>query len=370
MAKKRVVVAMSGGVDSSTTAYLLKEQGYEVIGATMCIGTTGREGEGAARCCGLSDIEDARRVALQVGIPFYVFHLREEFEREIIDYFCEEYGRGRTPNPCILCNEKMKFGFFLQKALELGVDCVATGHYARLEFDEGTGRYLLKKGLDRRKDQSYVLFSLTQNQLRYVLFPLGEYRKEEVRQRAFEIGLRVHDKPESQEVCFIHETSYHSFLKERLGESIESGPIVDQSGNILGRHKGIPFYTVGQRRGLRLAKGKPFYVISIDRSKNALIVAEEPEVYKDTFVVNSVSWIISRKEAAPFSAQVKIRYNHPGSEAVVSPREKGEVKVKFKTPQKAITPGQAAVFYDGETVIGGGWIKEVINDQWPITNDQ
>jgi len=363
MAKKRVVVAMSGGVDSSTTAWLLKEKGYDVIGATMCIGTTGREGEGPARCCGLSDIEDARRVALQVGIPFYVFHLREEFEREIIDYFCEEYRRGRTPNPCILCNEKMKFGSFLRKALELGADFLATGHYARLQFDEGAGQHLLKKGLDRKKDQSYVLFSLSQDQLRYVLFPLGEYRKEEVRQRAFETGLRVHDKPESQEVCFINEASYHSFLKERLRESIEPGPIVDHKGNVLGKHKGIPFYTIGQRRGLHLAKGKPLYVVGIDRSENALIVGEEPEVYKDTFVVNSVNWIISNKQTASFEAQVKIRYNHPGSEAVISPKGSGELEVKFKTPQKAITPGQAAVFYDGETVIGGGWIKEVTNDQ-------
>jgi len=363
MAKKRVVVAMSGGVDSSTTAWLLKEKGYDVIGATMCIGTTGREGEGPARCCGLSDIEDARRVALQVGIPFYVFHLREEFEREIIDYFCEEYRRGRTPNPCILCNEKMKFGSFLRKALELGADFLATGHYARLQFDEGAGQHLLKKGLDRKKDQSYVLFSLSQDQLRYVLFPLGEYRKEEVRQRAFETGLRVHDKPESQEVCFIHEASYHSFLKERLRESIEPGPIVDHKGNVLGKHKGIPFYTIGQRRGLHLAKGKPLYVVGIDRSENALIVGEEPEVYKNTFVVNSANSITSDKQTASFEAQVKIRYNHPGSEAVISPKGSGELEVKFKTPQKAITPGQAAVFYDGETVIGGGWIKEVTNDQ-------
>jgi tRNA-specific 2-thiouridylase len=363
MAKKRVVVAMSGGVDSSTAAWLLKEQGYDVIGATMCIGTSGRDDEGACRCCGPSDIEDARRVALQVGIPFYVFHLREEFEKEIIDYFCEEYRKGRTPNPCILCNEKMKFGLFLKKALELGVDCMATGHYARVQFDEGRGQYLLKKGLDRRKDQSYVLFSLSQDQFRYILFPLGEYRKEEVRQRAFEIGLRVHDKPESQEVCFIHETSYHSFIKERLRESIEPGPIMDLDGNVLGRHKGIAFYTIGQRRGLRLAKGKPLYVISIDQATNALIVAEEREVYRDTFVVNSVNWINSRKEAVPFPAQVKIRYNHPGSEAVIAPKGKGELEIKFKTPQKAITPGQAAVFYDGETLIGGGWIEEVINNR-------
>jgi len=365
MARKRVLVAMSGGVDSSVTACLLKEQGYDVIGATMCIGTTDRDGEGAARCCSLSDIEDARRVALEIGVPFHVFHLREAFEKEIIDYFCEEYRRGRTPNPCVLCNEKMKFGFFLQKALELGVDCMATGHYARVQFDESTGRHLVKKGVDRRKDQSYVLFSLSQEQLRYVLFPLGEYRKEEVRQKAFEVGLRVHDKPESQEVCFIHETSYHSFLRERVREAIEPGPIVDQKGSVLGRHKGIPFYTIGQRRGLRLAKGKPLYVIGIDRSANALIVGEEQEIYKEAFVVNSLNWMIPRNEQAPSSAQVKIRYNHPGSEAVISPEEKGEVEVRFKAPQKAITPGQAAVFYDGETVIGGGWIKEVRN-----TNDE
>ena len=276
---------------------------------------------------------------------------------------CEEYRRGKTPNPCILCNEKMKFGSFLRKALELGADFLATGHYARLQFDEGAGQHLLKKGLDRKKDQSYVLFSLSQDQLRYVLFPLGEYRKEEVRQRAFETGLRVHDKPESQEVCFIHEASYHSFLKERLRESIEPGPIVDHKGNVLGKHKGIPFYTIGQRRGLHLAKGKPLYVVGIDRSENALIVGEEPEVYKDTFVVNSANWITSDKQTASFEAQVKIRYNHPGSEALISPKGSGELEVKFKTPQKAITPGQAAVFYDGETVIGGGWIKEVTNDQ-------
>ncbi len=358
--KKRVVVAMSGGVDSSTTAWLLKEKGYEVIGATMCIGTMERGQGGPARCCGLADIEDARRVALQLEIPFNVFYLRDEFERDVIEYFCEEYAKGRTPNPCILCNEKLKFGSFLGKAVDLGAEYIATGHYARLEFDESRKQYLLKKGVDRRKDQSYVLFSLSQNQLRYILFPLGDFRKEEVRQWAFQLSLRVHNKPESQEVCFIHETSYHPFLQERMRESIEPGPIIDQKGNVLGRHKGIPFYTIGQRRGLGLAKGKPLYVIGIDRKRNALMVGEEREVYGDSFIANSVNWVNSREVTSSFTAQVKIRYNHPGSEAVVSPKGRGEVQVEFKTPQKAITPGQAAVFYDGETVVGGGWIQEII----------
>jgi tRNA-specific 2-thiouridylase len=359
--KQRVVVAMSGGVDSSTTAWFLKEKGYEVIGATMCIGMMDKTQGGPARCCSLGDIEDARRVALQLEIPFYVFHLKEEFEKEVIQYFCEEYVKGRTPNPCILCNERMKFGSFLKMALELEADFIATGHYARLDFDERIGRTLLKKGVDRRKDQSYVLFSLTQEQLRHTLFPLGEHRKEEVRKKALQLGLRVHDKPESQEVCFIQESSYHSFLSERLKESIEPGPIVDREGNVLGKHKGIPFYTIGQRRGLRLAKGKPLYVIGIDREKNGIVVGGEEEVYGDTFIVDSVNWIVPQKMiSSSHNTQVKIRYNHPGSEASISPKGEGELEVKFKSPQKAITPGQAAVFYDGETVLGGGWIKEVV----------
>ena len=351
---------MSGGVDSSLAAHLLKEKGYEVIGATMCIGSMDRTETGLPRCCGLNDIEDARRVALHLGIPFYVFHLREEFEKEIVEYFCGEYANGRTPNPCIPCNERIKFGSFLKKALEMEADFVATGHYARLGWDENANCYLVKKGMDRKKDQSYVLFSLSQDQLRYILFPLGEYRKEEVRRKAFHLGLRVHDKPESQEVCFIQDNSYRPFLKERLGESIESGPIIDRNGQLLGKHQGIAFYTVGQRRGLGLAKGKPLYVVKIDREKNTLIVGEEEEVYGDTFIVDSVNWIKSQDVLPGFSSQVKIRYNHPGSEAVLFPREKGEVEVKFMSPQKAITPGQAAVFYDGETVLGGGWIKKVI----------
>jgi tRNA-specific 2-thiouridylase len=360
MVKQRVVVGMSGGVDSSTTAGLLKEKGYEVIGATMCIGTGDKTQEGPVRCCGLADIEDARRVALHLEIPFYVIHLREEFEEEVIQYFCREYVQGKTPNPCILCNEKVKFGSFLKKAMELEADFLATGHYARLGFDERTGRYLLKKGVDRRKDQSYVLFSLTQDQFRHTLFPLGDLRKEEVRQKALQLGLRVHDKPESQELCFIQETSYHSFLLERLKESVEPGSILDKDGNVLGRHKGIPFYTIGQRRGLGLAKGKPLYVIKIDREKNAIVVGGEEEVRSDTFIVDSVNWIV-QPEMIPFhNVHVKIRYNHPGSEASLSPKGEGELEVKFKSPQKAITPGQAAVFYDGETLLGGGWIKEIV----------
>ena len=360
MTKKRVVVAMSGGVDSSVTAALLKEKGYEVIGATICIGVMDEVERSAMRCCGPSDIEDARRVALQLGISFYVFTLREEFEREVIQYFCEEYQRGRTPNPCVLCNEKIKFGSFLEKAKEFDADFISTGHYARLEFNKNTNHYLLKKGVDGKKDQSYVLFSLNQNQFQHTLFPLGTYRKEEIRRKAFDLGLRVHDKPESQEVCFIQDSSYHSFLSERLKESIESGPIIDKEGNVLGKHKGIPFYTIGQRRGLRLAKGKPLYVIGIEREKNAIVVGEEKEVLGDTFLVDSVNWIHSQGTTSSLSAHVKIRYNHPGSEAILSLIGKDEVKVKFKAPQRAITPGQAAVFYDDETVLGGGWIKEVL----------
>ena len=351
---------MSGGVDSSVAASLLKDRGYEVVGATMRIWKGEECQRGPYRCCGAADVEDARRVAQQIGIPFYVVNLAEEFEREVIQYFCEEYRRGKTPNPCILCNERMKFGSLLKKAQELEANYLATGHYARIEFDQNTRRYLLKKGVDLRKDQSYVLFSLTQEQLHFALFPLGDYRKEEVRQRAFQGGLRIHDKPESQEVCFIHESSYHSFLAEKLKKSIESGPILDKKGKTLGRHKGIPFYTIGQRRGLRLATGRPLYVIEIDREKNAIVVGEEEEVYGDLFIVDSVNWITSPGLSSSISAQVKIRYNHPGAEATLFKKGEDKVEVRFKAPQKAITPGQAAVFYEGDAVLGGGWIKEVV----------
>ncbi len=359
--KQRVVVGMSGGVDSSTTAGLLKEKGYEVIGATMCISRGDKTQGGPARCCSLADIEDARRVALQLGIPFYVIHLRKEFEEEVIQYFCREYVQGKTPNPCIRCNEKIKFGPFLKKAMGLGADFLATGHYARLDFDERAGRYLLKKGVDQRKDQSYVLFSLSQDQFRHTLFPLGDLRKEQVRQKALELGLQVHNKAESQEVCFIQDTCYHSFLLERLKDSVEPGSILDRDGNILGRHKGIPFYTIGQRRGLGLAKGKPLYVIKIDREKNTIVVGGEEEVRSDTFIVDSINWIVPPERVPYHTAHVKIRYNHPGSEASLFPKGEGNLEVKFKVPQKAITPGQAAVFYDGETLLGGGWIKEVLS---------
>lgn len=352
---------MSGGVDSSTAAGLLKEMGYEVIGATMRVWKEKDGDSSPYRCCGVADVEDARRVAQQLGIPFYVLNLEEEFEKEVIQYFCEEYSEGRTPNPCILCNSKVKFGPLLERACAMEADFFSTGHYARLSFDGASGRYLLKKGVDERKDQSYVLFSLSQSQFRHTLFPLGELRKEEVRKKALQLGLRVHDKPESQEICFVREDSYHPFLTERLKEMIKPGPMINQRGDLLGRHKGIPFYTIGQRRGLGLAAGKPLYVIRIDPEKNAIIVGEEHEVFRDRFIVDSVNWIACPPETSSFSAQVKIRYNHSGSEALLSLIGEERVEVKFKLPQKAITPGQAAVFYDGDRVFGGGWIREVIN---------
>ncbi len=349
---------MSGGVDSSFTAFLLKMKGYDVSGATMRI--WGDEASGSLEgCSGAKHVEDAGRVARQIGIPFHVVDLSADFEREVVRYFCREYARGRTPNPCVHCNEKVKFGAFLARANDLGARYLATGHYARIAPAGKEGRYLLKKGKDRGKDQSYVLFTLSQTQLGRVLFPLGEYEKREVRSKAQEIGLPVHDKPESQEICFIQEDSYHPFLKSRLGEAVEPGPIWDGDGNLVGRHKGIAFYTIGQRRGLGLAAGKALYVTGIDARRNALIVGEERDVLGDLFIVESVRWIVPPERDEVVKADVKIRYNHPGAEALLTPRGNDEWVVRFVSPQKAITPGQAAVFYQGENVLGGGWIREV-----------
>jgi tRNA-specific 2-thiouridylase len=365
--QKRVLAAMSGGVDSSLTAYLLKEAGYEVIGATMRIWGEEKDfpphtPEDFYGCCGVSAVDDARRVAQQLGIPFFVLNLREQFEEEVISYFCEEYLRARTPNPCILCNEKVKFGALLRKARELEASFISTGHYARVECDQARGRYLLKRGKDAKKDQSYVLFSLSQDQLSHALFPLGCFRKEDVREKARELGLRVHDRPESQEICFIPGVDYRPFLRNRVSRKIEAGDIVDTEGRILGRHKGLPFYTIGQRRGLGIPADKPLYVVGFNREKNRLIVGEKREVYGSGLIADRVNWIAIDELRQPIRVKAKIRYAHREADATVEPTADGTVKVGFAQPQEAITPGQAVVFYDGDMVIGGGWIERTITN--------
>ncbi len=356
---------MSGGVDSSITAYLLKGAGYEVIGATMRIWDSGRDLSTHMEtdlygCCGVTGVEDARGVAQQLGIAFYVLDLREQFEREVISYFCEEYLKARTPNPCILCNEKVKFGALLSKARELEATFISTGHYARAEYDRASERYLLKRGKDAKKDQSYVLFSLSQNQLSHSLFPLGYSRKEDVRKKAKELGLRVHEKPESQEICFIPGVDYRPFLRSRASRKIQPGDIVDTQGRVLGKHEGLPFYTIGQRRGLHLSAGKPLYVVGFDRERNLVLVGEKREAYCSGLIAHRVNWIAIDELSRPVKVKAKIRYAHREADAVIAPLTDGTVKLVFAQPQEAITPGQAVVFYEGDMVMGGGWIERAI----------
>lgn len=359
--KKRVVVGMSGGIDSSVAACLLKEEGYEVIGINLKLFSQ-ENNEGFAKygsgCCGVQGIEDARNVAQKIGIPFYVLNCEKEFENKVINYFCEEYLNGRTPNPCIICNEKIKFGILLEISKSLNADYIATGHYARIEYDDLTKRYILKKGKDEEKDQSYFLFSISQDQLSHIIFRLGEYRKAEIRQLAQKFGLKIYNKPASQEICFIT-TNYHEFLKRRVGSDIKPGPLMDREGKILGQHQGIAFYTIGQRKMVGAHK-KPFYVISIDRQKNTIIIGPEEKLYRDRLIAKDVNWISfePKKFLGKVGGKVKarIRYKHQEAEAVVSELNAGSVEVKFNEPQRAITPGQAVVFYQGDMVIGGGWI--------------
>ena len=356
--RERVVVAMSGGVDSSVTAALLLEKGYEVVGITMRLMSPEEKSAGERSCCGLEAVEEVRRVAELLKIPHYVLDFEEEFEKEVVEYFCWEYSRGRTPNPCLLCNQKLKFGKLLEKAKGLGIDLVASGHYARVTYDEERGRYLLKKGKDRAKDQSYVLFNLTQEQLRHILLPLGELEKKKVRERAKELGLRVHDRPDSQEICFISAGDYGNFLRKRMPEITKPGLIIDKKGNVLSQHKGIHLFTIGQRRGLGMAAGKPLYVISIDRERRTVIVGGEEALYRRELIAADVNWIALDRLIKSLPVKAKIRYRHSMAEATLIPLREEEVKVRFSSPQKAITPGQAVVFYQGEEVIGGGWIKD------------
>lgn len=359
----KIVVAMSGGVDSSVAAAMLKEEGYEVIGATMQIWPSNELADEADRfngCCGLDAVSDAKRVARKLGITHYVMNFRDIFAEKVISNFCREYSRGRTPNPCIRCNEHIKFDALLKRARELNADFVATGHYIRIERDEASGRYLLKKGVDRRKDQSYVLYVMTQEQLRHALTPLGGLTKERVRQIARELGLPVADKAESQEICFIPDGDYTRFVKEYMPQAARPGPILDREGNILGQHRGILFYTIGQRKGLGISAGEPLYVVDIDWERNAVIVGTKGEVYRDELLASDLNWIAIEPPQQSLELKAKIRYRHREADAVISPLSTGDrAHVKFKQPQMAITPGQAIVFYDEDNVVGGGTIEQV-----------
>ncbi|HHT9125086.1 MAG TPA: tRNA 2-thiouridine(34) synthase MnmA [Candidatus Brocadiia bacterium] len=367
---KRAVIAMSGGVDSSVAASLLVEQGYEVIGLFMRLGiaTPTIEESGKRGCCSVQDAHDARCVADSLGIHFYVLNFKEEFD-EIIDYFCHEYASGRTPNPCILCNQKLKFGRLLRFAQALNADYIATGHYARVEKSPPeAGRYLLKKGIDQRKDQSYVLFSLTQEQLSRALFPLGTMTKDEVRQKARNLNLKTKDKQESQEICFVPENDYRKLILERRAHGrgdrpvapatgqVEPGIIKDTKGHVLGKHPGIEFFTIGQRRGIGIAFGKPKYVVNINPTENTITIGSGTELLESELTASELNWISISTLENPMEVQAKIRYNHKPSKAMIYPIEEGRVRVIFNEPQMAITPGQAVVFYDGDIIVGGGWI--------------
>lgn len=356
--KKKVVVAMSGGVDSSCAAAILLAQGYDVIGMTLKLWSAKDCGKTKDKsCCSLNDAEDARKVAGKLGIPFYVMDCHKEFSEKVIDYFCDEYLNARTPNPCIVCNNEIKFGFLFDKARALGGDYVATGHYAKVEYDKSNNRFLLKRSVDKNKDQSYVLFGLTQDKLSRILFPMGEYTKDRVRQTAKWFELSVADKKESQEICFVDQDKYGEFLKERLGDKIKPGKIVNKDGKVLGSHKGVCFYTIGQRKGMGIADKHPLYVVEIDKKENKIIVGTAQDLKKKKFKVKDLNWIAGEEPKSPFSAETKIRYNHPAAPAEIELLKNNEAQVEFDQAQQAVTPGQAAVFYKNDTVLGGGWIE-------------
>lgn len=352
----RVVVAMSGGVDSSVAACLLKEQGFDVIGAFMRLGLAQDSCDPSQRtCCSAADAADARRVADQLEIPFYVLNFRDEFER-IIVYFCDEYNRGRTPNPCIVCNRDLKFGKLFQYADSIGADCVATGHYARIAEKEG--EYFLKTGVDKEKDQSYVLFTIRKQDLPRILFPLGGMKKDEVRAIARKHNLRVKNKMESQDICFVPDKDYRTLLKERTPDRIIRGHIRDTDGNILGEHEGYQHYTIGQRRGLKIAAGRPIYVLRIDAETHDVIVGTNRELYTRSLRAEDVNWLAEPEydDEGRCRCKATIRYSQPPRAAWIS-KEGERVLVTFKYPVRAVTPGQAVVFYRDGTVLGGGWIS-------------
>ncbi len=372
--KKKIVVAMSGGVDSSVALGVLNEEGYDCTGISMQLwdyaakeesreDTLAGTGATGGSCCSLEDIAVARSVADALGLPFYVLNMEAPFEREVVEYFVESYLDGNTPNPCIKCNEVLKFDVLLKKALGLGADALATGHYARIE--KCGDRYRLLKGIDEEKDQSYFLFTMTQFQLAHIRFPLGSMTKAETREAARRLGLKNSEKEESQEICFIEESGYGEFIKERTGRNIKGGDIVDPEGVVIGAHTGFYNFTIGQRKGLGLSDG-PYYVTKVDATENRVTVSKEEGLYSRALIATGINWIDSEAEKAALSAKglggirVKIRYRHSGAEAVARLEESGRLIVDFREAQRAVAEGQAIVLYRGEEVLGGGWITKAI----------
>ncbi|MGE5473642.1 MAG: tRNA 2-thiouridine(34) synthase MnmA [Ignavibacteriales bacterium] len=349
------MIGMSGGVDSSVAAALLVQKGYNVVGVTMKLWDDDKQ-VSDSMCCSLDAVNDAKRVADMIGIPHYVLNLKDEFQTHVINYFMDEYALGHTPNPCIACNKKIKFDLFLKKANAMGIDYIATGHYAKAEYNEKIKRWILKKSKEKSKDQTYVLYGLTQEQLEHTLFPLSEFdSKEEVRKIAEKLGLRVANKPESQEICFV-EGNYGDFIESKRPGISKSGDFVDVTGRVLGRHKGLIHYTIGQRKGLGIALGKPMFVTAIDTEKNQVILGDESRIFSDELIAADINLIAVDKIEKEMEVKAKVRYLAKESCACISPLENGQIKVKFEEKQRAITPGQAVVFYKDDVVIGGGTI--------------
>lgn len=367
---------MSGGVDSSLAAFLLKEKGYQVVGISMKLWDfkeVGGDPYPDGKCCSVEALNDARAVCEKMKIPHYVVDFKDEFKKKVILNFVGEYKKGRTPNPCIICNTEIKWRCLWEKAKALGAEYLATGHYAKIKYDQNSKRFLLLKGIDPARDQSYALWGLSQGNLARTVFPLGNLTKKEVRAKAKKHELKVAEKAESQEICFVADDDYPRFIKEwlgsqgegarnkRQGKKIQPGLIFNLRGEKIGEHKGIPFYTIGQRRGLSIALGRPLYVVRIEADKNAIYVGEDSDLFRSTFIISRLNWIAFDNLEKKIDCGIKIRYQHQPQKGIISLLTKDEVLVKFEKPERAITPGQSAVFYQDDVVLGGGIIDRVLN---------